>query len=183
MISVRKSPNMMSTTGRIPVIAAPGPRPAMPGWEIGESTTRSGPTPSTRPASTLNGVPASATSSPITNTVGSRRSSSRSASLTACAIVSSRTPTSTTLGEDMVRHLARVGKRRRERVRDRVGDLGLDPLAQTGDRVVVADPRREQRDRVALRAPQLLLLLRPVVGAVDVADVVAVVAVGRAAEE
>src|SRR4051794_29031433 len=183
MISVRKSPNMMSTTGRIPVIAAPRPRPVIPASEIGESSTRSGPNSSTRPASTLNGVPASATSSPITNTVASRRSSSRSASLTACAIVSSRTPTSTTLGEDMVRHLARVGERSRERVRDRVGDLGLDALAQPGDQVAVADPRRQQLDRVALGAPQLLLLLRPVVRAVDVADVMAVVAVGRAAEE
>ena len=32
MISVRKSPNMMSTTGRRPVIAAPTPRPVKPGF-------------------------------------------------------------------------------------------------------------------------------------------------------
>ena len=90
MIKVRKSPNMMSTTGRIPVIAAPRPTPVIPGSEIGESITRSGPNSSTRPDSTLNGVPASATSSPMTNTVGSRRSSSRSASFTACDCVISR---------------------------------------------------------------------------------------------
>src|SRR5438270_10068699 len=86
MTSVRKSPNMMSTTGRSPVIAAPIPRPVMPGSEIGESSTRSVPNSSTRPASTLKGVPASATSSPITKTASSRRSSSVRASLIACAL-------------------------------------------------------------------------------------------------
>src|SRR4051812_49476218 len=180
MISVTKSPNMMSTTGRIPVIAAPSARPVMPGSEIGESTTRSGPNSSTRPARTLNGVPASATSSPITNTVGSRRSSSRSASLTACAIVSSRVPGGASASEDMVRHLARVGERRAQRVLDGGRDLGLDLLPEPGHGLVVADPRRQQLDRVALRPPQLLLLLPAVVRAVDVADGVAVVAVGRA---
>src|SRR5437763_1365983 len=84
MISVRKSPNMMSTTGRIPVIAAPSASPVIPGSEIGESITRSGPNSSTSPDITLKGVPASATSSPMTYTVGSRRNSSASASLTAC---------------------------------------------------------------------------------------------------
>ncbi len=88
-----KSPNMMSTTGRMPVIAAPSPIPVMPASEIGESSTRSGPNSSTRPESTLNGVPASATSSPSTNTVESRRSSSASASFTACASEISRVPT------------------------------------------------------------------------------------------
>ena len=90
MTRVRKSPNMMSTTGRMPVIAAPTASPVMPASEIGESITRSGPNSATRPDSTLNGVPASATSSPITNTRSSRRSSSASASLTAWPNVSSR---------------------------------------------------------------------------------------------
>src|SRR5581483_187828 len=44
----------------------------------------------TRPARTLNGVPASATSSPMMKTVGSRRISSASASLIAWAKVISR---------------------------------------------------------------------------------------------
>ena len=48
---------MMSTTGRMPVIAAPTPRPVMPASEIGESITRSVPNSSTSPDSTLNGVP------------------------------------------------------------------------------------------------------------------------------
>src|SRR3954454_16371103 len=182
MISVTKSPNMMSTTGRIPVIAAPSARPVMPGSEIGESTTRSVPNSSTSPARTLNGVPASATSSPITKTVGSRRISSRNASFTAWESVSSRVPTARST-VDMVRHLARVRVRRVERERDGVVHLGLDALADALHLGIVAAPRREQRDRVALRPPALLLVLRAVVGAVDVADVMALIPVRRAGEE
>src|ERR1700674_5694278 len=76
MIKVRKSPNMISTTGRSPVIAAPTPIPVKPGSDIGVSTTRSLPNSSTSPDNTLNGVPASATSSPRTQTRESRRISS-----------------------------------------------------------------------------------------------------------
>src|SRR5579885_1744696 len=163
---------MMSTTGRIPVIAAPRAMPVMPASEIGESTIRS--------------VPASATSSPIRNTVGSRRSSSASASRTACAIVSSRvaaTEVAAGLGEDMLGDLSRVGVRSAERVLDRLGDLRLDQAAELRHGGLVADATREEVDRVALCRPALLLLLRPVVGAVDVPDVVAVVAVGLGEEE
>src|SRR5439155_23944935 len=181
MVKVRKSPNMMSTTGRMPVIAAPSARPVIPGSENGESTTRSVPNSSTSPASTLNGVPASATSSPITKIDGSRRISSRNASLTACESVSSRVPTASSV--DMVRHLARVGERGVQRVLHGVVDLGLDALADALELRVVAEPGREQRDGVALCLPALLLVLRAVVGAVDVADVMAVVAVGRAEQE
>ncbi len=81
---------MMSTIGRMPVMAAPTPMPVKPGSEMGVSMTRSVPNSSTRPHSTLNGVPASATSSPMMKTVGSRRISSASASLTAWLKVISR---------------------------------------------------------------------------------------------
>src|SRR5262245_61205148 len=183
MISVRKSPNMMSTTGRMPVIAAPRARPVIPGSEIGESTTRSVPNSSTSPARTLNGVPASATSSPITKIVGSRRISSRNASATACASVSSRVPCAAgALSVDMARHLAAVGERRVQRIRDGIVDLGLHPLADALDPGVVAESRRKQRDRVALRLPALLLVFRAVVRAVDVAHMVALIA-GRRAEQ
>src|SRR5512142_259522 len=181
MIRVRKSPNMMSTTGRMPVIAAPSASPVIPGSEIGVSTTRSGPNSSTSPASTLNGVPASATSSPSTNTVGSRRISSASASLTAGGSVSSRVATA--LGEDIFRHLARVGVGRGERIGDGGGDLGLDPLLEPLQLLARVEPRGQEQDRVALAPPELVLVLGAVVGAVDVADVVAVVAVGGADEE
>ncbi len=86
-------------------MAAPSPMPVIPASEMGESRTRCGPNSSTSPESTLNGVPASATSSPITKTVGSRRSSSASASLTAWASEISRAPLvtgSSTLGMDML---------------------------------------------------------------------------------
>src|SRR5438309_11324921 len=98
MARVMKSPNMMSTTGRIPAMAAPTASPVMPASEMGESMTRAGPNSSTRPDSTLNGVPASATSSPMMNTVGSRRISSASASRTACPNVISRVATTVDAG-------------------------------------------------------------------------------------
>src|SRR5512146_84573 len=180
MTSVMKSPNMMSTTGRMPVIAAPRPSPEMPASEMGESRIRSGPNSSTSPDRTLNGVPASATSSPITKTVGSRRSSSASASLTACESVSSRRPGSsaTALGEDMTTHVRRLGERRRERELDPGFDLALYGLSNLVELLLrdplLAEPFGQERDRVALRAPLLLLFLAAVVRAVDVADVVAV---------
>src|SRR5919199_4269998 len=183
MTSVMKSPNMMSTTGRMPVIAAPRPMPEIPASEIGESRIRWAPNSSTRPESTLNGVPASATSSPRMKTVGSRRSSSASASFTACDRVSRRVVGSTTvaLGEDMLVHLARVGIGRRERELDGCVDLHLHLVANLLERrfldAVVLEPRAEERDRVAFAAPLRFLFLRAVVGAVDVADVVAVEAI------
>src|SRR3954471_12651466 len=166
MTSVMKSPNMMSTTGRMPVMAAPSPIPEMPASEIGESMIRAGPNSSTRPAITLNGVPASATSSPITNTHGSRRSSSASASFTACESVSSRvaTPASgtATLGVDMLVHLGLLGVGRLERELDPGVDLvlrlGPDPPELLVRDPVLTQPGGEQRDRIALRPPPLPLL-------------------------
>src|ERR671937_601693 len=190
MTSVMKSPNMMSTTGRIPVIAAPSARPAIPASEIGESMIRCGPNSSSSPDSTLNGVPASATSSPITKTLGSRRSSSASASLTACDSVSSRVScgaATAALGEDMLIDLRFVRILRREGELDARVDLPLhvvrDALELRGVHALLSQPRAEQRDRVSLRLPPLLLLLRAVVGAINVADVMAVIAVGLQDEE
>src|ERR1035441_2335486 len=60
MVRVMKSPNMMSTTGRRPVIAAPTAIPVNPASEIGVSSTRSLPNSSSKPERTLKGVPASA---------------------------------------------------------------------------------------------------------------------------
>src|SRR5687767_2777532 len=137
---------MISTTGRIPVIAAPTPIPLMPASEIGESITRWVPNSATSPDSTLNGVPASATSSPMINTVGSRRISSDSASLIAWLKVISRPglllvmaacdgfPTffpsahrrgdaTGILGIDMLVYLVGRGKRRRQSEVHRADDL------------------------------------------------------------
>ncbi len=86
----RKSPNMISSTGRLPVIAAPYAAPVIASSEIGVSNTRSGPYFSYRPGVTANTPPAAATSSPKRNTRSSRASSSSSAWRTA-----SRNSTST----------------------------------------------------------------------------------------
>src|SRR3984885_7721973 len=165
---------MISTTGRSPVMAAPTAMPVNPASEIGVSITRSVPNSSTSPDSTLKGVPASATSSPKMQTRESRRISSARASRTACAKVSSRSGIYILLHliDAWIRsvdgklhgsfHLAAClrgetikGGRTRESLRD--------------------EPLRVQRDRIALRLPVLLFLLRTVVFAINVAHVVSAV--------
>src|ERR1700687_4065120 len=177
MVSVRKSPNIISTTGRRPVMAAPTPTPVKPASEIGVSTTRSAPNSSTKPVSTLNGVPASATSLPKMHTPESRRISSASASPTACANVISRS------GIDILLHLVDA------RIRRRNGEFhGGFHLGARLRRNLIEDccvgmslreqPFHMQLDRIALRLPVLLLLLRAVIFAIDVAHVMPAVAVG-----
>src|SRR5215472_11502481 len=126
----------MSMMGCIPVMAAPTPSPEMPASEIGESMMRAGPNSSTSPDSTLKGVPASATSSPMMNTVGSRRNSSASASRMAWPRVTSYIwpePASppATLSIDMFGYLADLWKRRVQTKFDSGGNLGLDFGADT----------------------------------------------------
>src|SRR5262245_3649449 len=187
MMMPRKSPNMMSTIGRMPVIAAPTPRPVNPASELGVSMMRSLPNSSTRPVSTLNVVPASATSSPMRTTLGSRRISSAIASLIASPNVSSRTAVAVS-GIDVLVHLARVRVRRVDgevhRTVHVLDQLFLNRVERRaiGD-AIAHQPLAMQRDRVTLRHPLLLLRLRTVVGASDVADVVAVVAIGDALDE
>src|SRR6185503_3079671 len=187
MMMPRKSPNMMSTIGRMPVIAAPTPRPVKPASEIGVSMMRSLPNSSTRPVSTLNVVPASATSSPMRTTLGSRRISSAMASLMASPNVSSRTAVAVSSIDvliDFVR--VRIGRVHREfhglvHLRDQVF-LNRVECRAIGD-AVGHQPLAVERDRVALRDPLLLLRLRAVVRASDVADVVAVIAIRNALDE
>src|SRR6266511_1544424 len=193
MARVMKSPNMMSTTGRIPVIAAPTATPVMPASEMGESTTRSGPNSCTRPDSTLNGVPASATSSPTMNTRSSARISSARASFTAWANVSSRSAAAgssvrTSLRVDVLVHLlsVRVGRGQRELHAGGHLLLGLPLQVLEGLPVrgtPLQDPVGHQPHGVAAGLPVLLLLLRPVVRPVHVADVVSEPPVGHALEE
>src|SRR5580704_5023047 len=163
MIRPTKSPNMMSTTGRSPVIAAPTPIPVKPASEIGVSSTRSGPNSCTNPESTLKAVPASATSSPITNTRGSRRNSSASASRTASPKVNSRTATAAS-GIYVLLHFvySRVGRRDREL--DRLIHFRFHfrfHLVQTRaiGQLLRGHPIGEKPDRIALAPPLLLLLL------------------------
>src|ERR1700732_2699125 len=179
MISVRKSPNMISTTGRSPVIAAPTPIPVKPGSEIGVSTTRSLPNSSTSPDKTLNGVPASATSSPMTQTRESRRISSASASRTACAKVNSRWAAS---GIDVLLCLLEPRVWSRQGEVDRRFHLRshffLDFLQPSLIRkLLFHEPLRKVLDWILLRLPLLLFLLRSVILAVDVADMVPGIAV------
>src|SRR3990172_162430 len=180
-----KSPNMMSTTGRRPVIAAPTPRPVMPASEMGESITRSGPNSSTSPDRTLKAVPASATSSPTTNTRGSRRSSSASASRIASANVSSRAFAS---GIDMLVHLAHIRIRGADGELRRRLDLCFHICLNSIQHVLIGEFLVDQEvgeflQRVAQRHPFLLFFLRPVVGAVDVTDVVTTITVRMAQQE
>src|SRR3990170_4357868 len=169
MAKVTKSPNMRSTTGRSPVIAAPTPRPVIPASEIGESITRSGPNSSTRPLSTLKGVPASATSSPMMKTLGSRRISSARASLIAWAIVSSRGATScTSSGIDVLRDLVCIGIGRVQRELNRGRDLIPDFTLDLVDHALIGLPLPEkpglqQRERVSFLPPGPLLVLGSVI--------------------
>src|SRR3989442_10455250 len=180
MVKVTKSPNMISTTGRMPVIAAPTATPVKPASEIGVSSTRSLPNSSTKPVSTLKTVPASATSSPHRNTRGSSRISSASASRTASPNVSSRVS-----GIDVLVNLVR------SRVRSRDGklhgsiDLRFDffvndvQLSAIGE-FFLHQPIGEQHDRVALGLPGLLFLLGAIVLSVDVAHMVSHEPIGLA---
>src|ERR1700691_4405807 len=175
----------MSITGRSPVMAAPTPMPVNPGSEIGVSITRDFPNSSSIPDRTLNGVPASATSSPMMNTVGSRRISSDNASRTAAAIVSSRTATS---GIHILPYLIRSRIRGLQRKGDRRIDfrfrLRLDLVELRLRRVLLAEqPGAEHLDRIALGAPLGFLLLGAVIFAADVADMVAVIPVRVAQKE
>src|SRR5437899_2337844 len=175
----------MSTTGRRPVIAAPTATPVKPASEIGVSTTRSVPNSSTSPDSTLNGVPAWATSSPKMQTRESRRISSASASRTACAKVSSRWPAS---GIDVLLHFLGTGVGSRQGKLDGRLDLGSDFGLNTiqerriGE-VLFHQPIGQNFDRIALSFPVLLLLLRAVVFTIDVADVMTGVPICIAQEE
>src|SRR5271166_1070647 len=174
MIRPTKSPNIMSTTGRMPAIAAPTAIPVKPASEIGVSITRLVPNSSTRPDRTLKGWPASAMSSPRMNTRSSRRISSASASLTACPSVNSRSATS---GIHVLIHLVDA--------RIRSGDGKLDCLldvslrfavnliqAPTIGRVLIDQPICQQPDGIPLVLPLLLFLLRAVIFAAHVAHVV-----------
>src|SRR5690348_702164 len=176
---------MISTTGRSPVIAAPTPMPVNPGSEIGVSITRDFPNSSTIPERTLNGVPASATSSPMMNTLGSRRISSDSASRTASAIVNSRTATS---GINILPHLIRSRIRGlqskgdcrvnfRFRLRLNFVELRLRP------EFFAEQPLAQDRDRIAFGPPLLFFLLGAVIFAAHVADMVPVIPVRIAQEK
>src|SRR5713226_7373186 len=152
-----KSPNITSTMGRMPVMAAPTPMPAYPGSEIGVSMIRSVPNSCTSPTSVLKGWPASATSSPMTNTRGSRRISSAIAS----PYVSSRTAS----GIDVLVDLARLGVWRGQRELHAAVDLRLHVSADPLEDALVGEPMRgeprgQRVERIVAGHPLALFLLR-----------------------
>src|ERR1700678_2800730 len=179
MVSVMKSPNMMSTTGRKPVIAAPTPTPVNPASEIGVFTTRDVPNSSTSPERTLNGVPASATSSPKMKTRESRRISSASASRTASAKVISRVPAS---GIDVLVNLIRAVIRRSHRNCHSLIHLspyfGSNRAESVGVRVLLCfQPFGEILDRIAFRQPLLLFFFLAVIFTIDIAHMMPAIAI------
>src|SRR5579883_420748 len=179
MVRVTKSPNMISTTGRRPVMAAPTAIPVKPASEIGVSSTRSGPNSSTSPVKTLNGWPASAMSSPITRTRESRRSSSARASRTACASVISRTLFS---GIHVLLNFIHRGIGRGDGELNGLIDpgfhFGLDGVeSRPVGHLLFDEPIAQDLDGIALGLPLLLFLLGPVIIAAYVADVMAVIPV------
>src|SRR5579872_145867 len=173
---------MMSTTGRSPVIAAPTPIPLNPASEIGVSRTRSAPNSSTSPERTLNGVPASATSSPKMHTRESCRISSANASRIACAKVSSRSGIHVLV--DLVD--ARIWRRNGE-LHSRfhfTARFGGDSIEFRRLGVSLIDkPFGMQLDRIAFRLPVLLFFFRTIVFAIDIADVMSAIAIRVGLEE
>src|SRR5688500_11678660 len=73
-----KSMNCISTTGRMPMWAAPAAAPTIPASLIGVSMTRASPKRSASPSVTLNAPPYAPMSSPMQKTFGSRSISSES---------------------------------------------------------------------------------------------------------
>src|ERR1700757_1191782 len=185
MVRVIKSPNIMSTTGRMPVMAAPTASPVNPASEIGVSRTLSLPHSSTNPESTLKGVPASATSSPKMHTFESRRISSARASRIACAKVSSRSDVS---GIDILIHLIGIrilrGGGKCNRPLHFGLDLGMHPIeCLCINQLSLSQRPCQNGDRISFRFPSLFFLLRAVVLAVDVTYVMPVIAIGVTEEE
>src|SRR5438128_2620667 len=177
-----KSPNMMSTTGRMPVMAPPTPSPVIPASEIGESITRAGPNSSTRPESTLKTVPASATSSPIMNTRGSRRISSANASRIAwpsvisriCRLLPDAERIDGVLSIDILIDLARFWERSTECELDSCCNFGTHSSLHLFEsfrigHMLLDQPRAEELQWVTLGHPLLFFLFRAVVRALNVA--------------
>src|SRR5579884_58261 len=162
--SVRKSSYMISTTGRMPAIAAPIPVPTIAISEIGVLRTRSGPNSSSSPCVTPIEPPISAMSSPMMKTLSSARIAAPSASRTASRYVTS--------GIDVLERVLRlrVGRALREPKR-----LVHDALRIRVERLELvvgqAEPLAEPRDRVVV-GRLLAVVLRAV--HLRVADVVAV---------
>src|SRR5258706_11090839 len=173
---------MMPPPGRSPVIAAPPATPENPASEIGVSMTRDFPNSSTSPDKTLNGVPASATSSPIRHTVGSRRISSASASRTASPSDNSRTATS---GINVLLHFVQARILSLDRKFDRRINLNLGSRLNLIELRFVreflpGEPIGKNFNGISFSHPGLFFGLAAILFAVHVADMMALIAVSVA---
>src|SRR6478736_6569405 len=162
--SVRKSSYMISTTGRMPAIAAPMPAPTIAISEIGVLRTRSGPNSSSRPWVTAIEPPISAMSSPMMKTSSSRSIAVRSASRTASRYVSS--------GIDVLHRVFGLGVGPVLGELERLVDRLVRQIVEGRELVVRQfEPLAEMHDRV-VGGRLVAVLLRAV--HLRVADVVAV---------
>src|SRR5256886_7946716 len=162
MVRGRKSPNMISKTGRLPQTALPNAAPARASSEIGVSRTRSGYFSHSRGV-TAKTPPAFATSSPKKMTDSSRASSSSSASRMA-----RRNSISAIL--ELPRRCIGLRERRGQslltnpiQLRAHVLDNALD--LRLGDAMLLDQPAATNRERV-FQAPTVQLTLRPVLARV-----------------
>src|SRR5436190_17537700 len=157
----RNSPNETSTIGRRPNSAAPIATPAMADSLIGASRTRRGPNSSYSPRAPDIAPPNGPMSWPIRNTSGSRRISSAIPSTSASTNVIRRVSAATVVMAASRVHTHRVElfqSRRRVLLggRERGLHLVLHSAAHLGGLLRahdarIAQPRFEQRDRVARR--------------------------------
>src|SRR5581483_9672345 len=150
----------------MPIRAAPVAPPTMAVSDSGMSITRQGPNSSWKPSVTLNAPPYTPTSSPSTNTRGSRRISWRNPSEIACRYVFSgiaRRPSPVVRRVELVRrgeHAVEQGGRVRQRrglgALHRLVDQPLHPggelaLALVREHAVLVQPAAEALDRVPPR--------------------------------
>src|SRR5579862_108968 len=161
---VRKSSYMISTTGRMPCIAAPIPAPTIAISEIGVLRTRSAPNSSRRPWVTPIEPPISAMSSPMMKTSSSARIAVASASRTASRYESS--------GIDVLQRVLGlwVGAVLRELDR-RLDDLAHLVSERLPFRVRDAEASAQPGDRIALGSLLAVLLRAIHLGVTDVVPV------------
>src|SRR4029079_19639879 len=156
--SVTKSENCSSSTGFIPVIAAPTAAPAIPSSLIGVSITRSGPNLWNRSPETPNAPPYPPTSSPNRKTRSSACIACARPSRIASAYDSSRVPASgatSSVGIDVASQLGRI------RIGACLGEFQriVDrPLRGLLDREQFGFGEAAMRDQLALEAANRILV-------------------------
>src|SRR5262245_14203096 len=165
-------------------MAAPTPTPVNPDSAIGVSMTRCSPNSLSRPCVTLYAPSYRPTSSPITNTRGSRRISSRRARFSASRYVMTATPLVLVhVGEQPLRGRLRGSLGKRHRLVDGIVDGSLDGRdIGLGEHSLARAPVDEQGDGIPLPLA-LHLLARAIHRAGRIAHGVATEPVGLRLDE